>query len=260
MKHLRILALAFIFPFTVSAADPAFHDINDSDMHEIAKGMGANFTHNSMMGASTLGRLFGFQVGVVAAQTTVPKIDDIVKQNAGAELPNLYNAGLMGAVGIPFGLSAEAVLIPKTSVGDIDVESTSLGIKMNINDVVPILPVNVAVRGFYSDAKISFSQTAPVAAQVSSKTSVTGLQLLISPMLPMIEPYVGIGYIKADTDLSGSGIFDNTYTLSDSASKKVSGTQYLAGVNVGLALFKLGAEYSRILDNNRIGLKVAFGF
>lgn len=258
MKILKVL-IVLLFPISV-LADPAFDNIDSNDMTEITKGMGANFAHNSLMGASKMGTLFGFQVGVTAAQTSVPKIDDIAKENAGAELPNLYNAGIMGAVGVPFGISVEAVLIPKTTAGDAEVQSTSLGVKWNINEIVPVLPVNVALRGFYSTAELSFDQTTPVNTTVKNETKVTGFQLLVSPMFPVLEPYAGIGYVSADNELTGTGVFDNTYTVSNSASKKESGTQFLLGVEANLAIMKLGAEYSRTLDNNRIGIKVAFGF
>lgn len=259
MNIIRVL-LVFLFPFTVSAGDPAFDNINDSDMTEITKGMGANFLHNSIMGASEMGTLFGFQVGLVAAQTSVPKINDIAKRNAGAELPNLYNAGIMGAIGIPFGLSAEGVFVPSTKIDGLKIQTTSLAVKWNINDVVPILPINVALRGFYSLADFSFEQTTPVNTTVKNETTVSGLQLLVSPMFPLLEPYAGIGIVSADNELSGTGIFDAGYTVGASASKKETGTQLLLGVNANLVLFKLGAEYSRVFSNDRIGIKVAFGF
>ncbi len=259
MKFCRIIML-FLFPVSVIAADPAFDDINDSDMTEITKGMGANFLHNSIMGASEMGTLFGFQLGLVAAQTSVPKINDIAKENAGAELPNLYNAGLMGAIGVPFGISVEGVFVPSTKIDGLKLQTTSLALKWNINDVVPVLPINVALRGFYSLAEFSFEQTTPVNTTVKNDTKVSGIQLLISPMFPLIEPYAGIGIVNADNELTGTGIFDAGYTVGTSASKKESGTQILVGVNANLVLFKLGAEYSRAFSNDRIGVKIAFGF
>lgn len=245
-------------------ADPSFNNIDENDLSEITKGAGANFLHNSMMGAAPMGTLFGFQVGVIASRTAVPKIDDIAKQNGG-ELPALYNAGLLGAIGLPLGISGEAVLIPKITSGDAEIQSTSLAVKWNINEVVPVLPVNVAVRGFYTKAEFSFEQTVSSQnATVANETNVSGLQLLVSPMLPLIEPYAGIGYVKADNDLSVSGtsgsIFDGAYTSGQSASKKESDTQLFVGVEGSLALFKLGAEFSRAFDNNRFGIKIALGF
>lgn len=246
-------------------AGPSFTNITDSDFEKIAKEMSANFTHSSLMGASKLGTLFGFQVGIIGAQTSSSDTNTIVKRNAGAELPNLYNAGLLAAVGLPFGISGEAVIIPTTSASGASISSTSFGLKMNFNEFIPVLPVNLALRGIYSSAKFSFSQTISSAnATVENKTNVSGLQLLVSPMLPFVEPYVGVGVLNGSNDLSVSGtassIFDPSYTSSQSASKSVSSIQYLAGIEVNLLLLKLGAEYSQSFGTNRIGAKLSFGF
>ena len=252
-KYIAILLLAL--PLAVQAADPVFNSISDEDMETIAKGMGANFTHNSMMGASKLGTVFGFQVGVVAAQTAVPDINDIAKANGG-ELKNLYNAGMMGAVGIPFGISFEAVVMPKTKTDGAEAEATSLGLKWNINDVIPVLPVNLALRGVHSTAEFSFEQSG---ATVNNETTVSGVQLLFSPMIPVIEPYIGVGQLQAKNEL---GITTGTIFDSGAAkdSKTVSSTQFLAGAEVNLLLLKLGAEYSQAFGNSRYGIKLSFGF
>jgi hypothetical protein len=226
--------------------------------------MSANFTHNSMLGASKMGEIFGFQFGFTAGQTSTPKTNDIVKRNAGAELPNLYNLGLIAAVGIPFGISAELVLFPEMTMSDAKFSTTSMAIKYNINEVIPVLPINLAVRGIYSTSKFSFDQTlSSVPASVSNKNTVSGLQLLISPMLPFVEPYLGVGFLNGSNDLSVTGtgtIFDNSFTVSQGASKSVTTTQVLAGVDVNLVFIKLGAEYSQAFGTDRFGIKLAFGF
>lgn len=259
-----ILAFLLALPIAGWSADPSFTNITEDDMKDITKGMGANFTHNSMMGASKLGTLFGFQVGVVAAQTAVPDMDDIADRNGG-ELKNIYNAGLLGAVGIPFGISFEAVMVPTLKNSGAKVESQSVAVKWNINDVIPILPVNLALRGFASNAELSFKQTiAATEATVANKTSVTGVQLLFSPMLPIIEPYVGVGFLNAENELEVSNtsgtVFDNTYSTSQKEKKSVTGTQFLAGAEVSLLLIKIGAEYSQAFGNSRYGVKFAVGF
>ena len=97
MTFLKVLIISAILPVTVFAGDPQFNNIDDNDMKIIANGMASNFTHNSLMGASKLGTVFGFQVGIVGAQTTTSKLNTLVKQTGGS-LPNLYNAGILGAV------------------------------------------------------------------------------------------------------------------------------------------------------------------
>lgn len=252
-KYIAILMLAL--PLATHAANPAFTNLTDADMKDIAKGMGANFTHNSMMGASKLGTVFGFQFGVTAAQTAVPDIDDIAKRSGGG-LKNLYNAGMMGAVGIPFGISFEAVVMPSYKSNGAKAEANSYGLKWNINDVIPILPVNLAIRGIQSSSELSFDQAS--VGKVTDKTTVTGVQLLFSPMLPVIEPYVGVGQLEAKNELSSAS--GSIFSAGVKDSKTVTGTQFLAGAEVSLLVLKLGAEYSQAFGNSRYGFKLSFGF
>lgn len=258
-----IASLFFIFSLQASA-NPSFTSISDSDFDSITKEMSANFTHSSILGASKMGMIMGFQVGLIAAQTGTPNTDAIVKRNAGADLPNMYNVGLMGAIGIPMGIAFEAVIIPKLTTSGASLSSTSFAIKYNINDVIPILPVNLALRGFYSTASFEFNQdVAAVNVTVANKTNVSGLQLLISPMFPIVEPYLGIGLLSGKNELSVTGstpIFDPAYSSSQSESKTVSATQMLAGVDINLLVFKIGAEISQSFGASRTAVKFAMGF
>lgn len=262
MKILKML-MVLVFPLSAFAA-PQFTGINEADMKEITKGMGANFVHNSMLGASKMGTVFGFQLGVVAAKTDTPEVHKIAKRTGG-ELKNLYNAGLMGAVGIPFGIAFEATVMPTAKSDDASARGSSFALKWNINDVIPILPVNLALRGVSSNAEFSFNQTVGAqTAKVKNTTAVTGLQLLLSPQIPLIEPYVGVGTLSSKNKLEWTGsagtIFDPTYTTATEKSETVSGTQILAGVDVNLLLLKIGLEYSKAFDNSRVGFKLGIGF
>lgn len=260
----NILLLVSIFMTLTVNADPQFTNITSDDFENISKEMSANFVHNSLMGASKMGTIFGFQVGLVAAQTQTPKIDEIVKRNAGAELPNLYNFGFMGALGLPMGIAAEMVMIPTLKTSGASLEAKSLAVKWNINDVIPILPVNLAVRGLYSQASFGFSQVVSmVNVDVSNKTTVSGVQLLFSPMIPLVEPYVGIGLLNGSNELSVTGsnpIFDPGFSTSQSESKSVSTMQTIAGVEVNLVLLKLGVEYNQSFGASRTGFKLSMGF
>lgn len=254
----------FISFFAVGAwADPKLTNVTSKDFEEISKDMSANFVHNSMLGASKMGHLFGFELGVVAGQTQSSRTNEIVKRNTDAELPNLYNAGVVGAVGIPFGIAFEAVLFPKMTFSGASVSSTSLGLKWNINDVIPVLPINLALRGVYSSSALNFDQsTSGVATSVENKNSVSGLQILISPMFPILEPYAGIGLLSASNELNvtGASIFDPSFSTSLSEKKTLSGTQVLLGLNASLALLKIGVEYSSAFETSRYGVKLALGF
>lgn len=261
LKKTLLIASLLTLPMLSTAADPGFSSLDKGDMETLAEGFGANFVHNSLMGASKMGTLFGFQVGVTAASTTVEEIDKLAKQNTGAGLKSIANAGLVAAVGIPFGIAFEAVIVPKLEVDGAEAESTSFAIKYNINDVIPILPVNLALRGVHSTAQFSFDQTvAGLVGNIKNETTVSGVQLLLSPMIPLVEPYIGVGLLNSSNKLTTtvSGLF--TYGSGSSREESVSGTQILAGVEVNLVLLKLGVEYSNAFDNSRIGAKLTFGF
>lgn len=262
MKKNILILLSFALT-QVAFAEPKFENLSEEDFNNIAQDMSANFTHSSILGASSMGTVVGFQIGLVGAQTNAARTNEIVKRNAGAELPHLYNGGIMAAVGVPFGLALEAVLFPKMTASGASLNSTSFAIKYNMNDLIPVLPVNLALRGVYSTSGFSFSQTqSGVATYVENKNSVTGLQLLVSPMIPVVEPYLGVGLLNSSNELSatGSSIFAPSYTSSQSQKKTNSTTQMLAGVDVNLLILKLGLEYSKAFGTDRYGFKFAFGF
>ena len=261
MKNLIFIIVFLMAPLT--QAEPTFTNITSEDFEDISKEMAANFTHNSILGAAKMGSILGVQVGLVAASTSTPKTNDIVKRTAGAELANIYNAGLLVAVGIPFGIAFEGVLLPETKASGASFSVTSLAVKYNMNDLIPILPINLALRGFYSTAKFKFDQTvSSVSSSVENKTTISGVQLLLSPMTPLIDPYVGVGLLTASNtlDSSGSSVFDPSYTASQSETKNVTGTQLLAGVDLNLLLLKIGAEYSQAFGASKYALKLAVGF
>ncbi|MEK6628167.1 MAG: DUF6588 family protein [Bdellovibrionota bacterium] len=262
MKSILSVVLV-LFAVHVHAA-PELTNITDADFESITKEMSANFTHGSIMGASKMGTIFGFQFGIIAAQTATPNIDAIAKRNPGSELPSLYNAGLMGAIGIPMGLAFEVVIIPKLTAAGASLSANSFALKYNINEVIPVLPINLALRGFSSNASFGFAQVvSAINVDVNNKTNVSGIQLLLSPMIPMIEPYVGIGLLNGSNELSVTGsnpIFAPGFSTAQSASKTASSTQILAGVDVNLLLLKLGLEHSQSFGASRTGFKLSFGF
>ncbi len=260
MKYIYLF-MAFLSLSAHSAT--TFTNITSNDFTDISKEMSANFVHSSILGASKMGNLFGFQVGLIGAKTSSPKTDVIVQRNAGSSLSSMYNVGILAAVGIPLGIAFEVVLVPELKASGVSFKTTSIGIKYNINEMIPVLPINLALRGVYTSSNFSFSQTVSnVTTSVSNKNSIAGAQILISPKLPIIEPYAGLGYLSASNELSASGssIFAPSFTTGQSMSKSVSSMQLLMGVDVNLLLFKVGAEYSNAFGASRIAGKLAIGF
>jgi len=131
-----------------------------------------------------------------------------------------------------------------------------------MNDLVPVLPVNLALRLNQSSSKFGFTQNlgGGYSGDFKSKTTVQEVGVYLSPKLPVVEPYVGIGAVNADGDLSFSGpvsIFQGGGTTSSS---KISSTKMVAGLSVQLPFFSFGIEYQNLFGTSGYGLKLGLSF
>ncbi|MFZ4403936.1 MAG: DUF6588 family protein [Pseudobdellovibrionaceae bacterium] len=248
----------------VLADGPTFTSITSAQFDDISKELSANFTHASVQGPASLGNIFGFQLDLVGGLTQTPNIDTIVKTaNSSSSFSQAPHGGIGATVSIPIGITAEVVFIPKTTMSDVSFQTTSFGLKLSMNQLIPVLPVNLSLRGIYSSSTFDFSQTVnSVKTDVSDKNSVTGIQLLLGPKVPIIEPYIGVGALSATNELTytGSTIFSSAFTTSSSAISKPSSTQLLAGLAFNVALVNFGLEYSSLFGASKYTAKFGFGF
>ena len=164
------------------AEAPGFDNITSTDLNNISKEFSANFTHRPLMPASSLGSIFGFEVGIILSVTDAPKIGEITLREEPTEsdpLDKLLNAGLMGAVSIPYGITFEAILLPEQELGDLTISNYSLGAKWTFSSLLPIPIVDLALRGHYGVTDISYNDTVDaVATEISLDNSTMGLTLL----------------------------------------------------------------------------------
>jgi len=252
----------------VATADtPAFTNLSRSDFEAIGKELSANATLHTVMPASSLGSVFGFEVGLIAGADSTPEIERLVKAaQPSSEVSLIPHTGLVGAVSVPFGITGEVSLIPEVKVQGVKYNQFAAALKWNLSDgLLSVLPINLAVRGFLSKSELNFNQTVGGnSTSINYEGRVAGAQLLVSPkFLPVIEPYAGVGYLSAEGDmkLSGtttSGVF--AFTAAQSAETKPSSSQLLLGANVRLLLLVFGAEYSRAFETNSYTGKISFRF
>jgi hypothetical protein len=249
----------------VASATPSFTNITQDDYNSITKEFSANFTHSSVTGAATLGKIFGIELAFVGGSTASPNISSIVQRSGGSAVTSLYHGGFLIGASVPFGISAELLTIPKTSSSGASFQLSSMAVKWTMDEVFTVIPFNLAMRGIYSTSQFSFTQNiSGIDSTVSNSNSVTGLQLLASPKLPFLEPYVGIGILQAKNTLSVSGtsgtIFDSTLTLGQSSDNTASATELLAGLNAKLIGLSLGIEYANLFGTSRYNAKLGFAF
>ena len=264
-----MFALSSVFGLNSAfAGSLQFTNISQDDFVGIAREFSANSTLHTVMPPSSLGSIFGFEVGVLAGATQSPTIEALVKEvDASSEVGLLPHAGLLGAVSVPFGFTAEVAFVPTIKTEGASMNQFAAALKWNLSDgILAMLPINLAVRGFISKTDLSFTQNVNnpplgnVPVTVDYEGQVLGGQLLVSPkLIPIIEPYIGVGYLSAKGDMNITGSSSATFfsgTSSQSASAKPTSSQLLIGANVTLIALVLGLEYSRAFETDSVTAKV----
>lgn len=262
-----------LFSLTARAATPAFQSLTQDDVDKIEREMLANTTMHSVLPPSSLGSIFGFEVGVVGGITRSPEItNEVHRVNSSTDVPAIPHAGLVGAVTIPGGLTVEAQYLPKMTMSDLTYQQYALALKWTLTDtgLMAFLPINIAIRGMYARSELTFNQNVndsllgTVSVGVTNTGRVTGGQLLVSPkLIPIIEPYFGVGYLSASGSLSQSvattpSIFTSSVTSMDSSPTS---TQIIAGLDAKLFfVLGFGLEYSRAFNTDSYTGKLSFKF
>jgi hypothetical protein len=255
----KFLPLAFTFlSLSALASGPQFNNLTKSDVENVAREFSANFAHTGVSAPETDG-LWGVEIGVLAGKTATPDLSDVVEKSGGngSDVENLYHAGAMARVHLPFDLFAEVNLLPEQELSDITVKNTSYEVGWNAGGYFG-LPLDVAFGINFANSDFSFKQTSPTSTvDLASQTRI--MWVGVSKSILIFTPYAKVGSVSAETDLDATGSILG-YTASQSESVTNSGSYLAVGANIQLAFLKLGAEYSRIMDVSRSSAKLSFDF
>ncbi len=247
-----------------SYAGPAFTTIDSADLEKITQDFSAHFAHRTVTGAESYGNIFGFEVGLLGGSTQTPQINTISEASGGGSLSSLIQTGLMAGVSIPFGLTFEYAFLPQVNQSGVDFKWSSAALKWQLNDLIPVLPINLALKLASSSTDLSFEQTVLAATgKVTSTTQVTEIGLYLSPAIPIFEPYVGLSTLSSTGKLNYQGtgtIFDSALTTSNQAETSPQSTKLTLGALVNLGLLKFGAEYVSLYNTSGYSAKLSFGF
>lgn len=266
MPTFATLLYLTLFGFTAAAQTITLQNIDRDDYNKLVSDFSANSQHSSVSGASSLGEIFGFEVGVVGGSTATPEINRLAKeQDASANIGRLYHAAIFGAVSVPFGITIDAGLVPKVGSADFKYNTYALGAKWTFSQLLGDLPVSLAAKAQVAKANVEF-KSAPggVDTHFEFNNTVTTVLLLVSKDLGLLEPYFAFGSATATGRMtvngSGSVFSDSDYAASQTASAKRNSIQYMVGTEVKLGVFKLGVEYNRLFSTNRFTGKFTFYF
>lgn len=267
-----LILLTFLISINSFAGVPSLYNLSQSDTDDISKEMAANFTHTMISGASPLGTIFGAEAGMILGQTTTPKIDSVsTKISSSASVSSIPTFALVGAFSIPFGFTGEVNFFPKITYNGFAVMNESLAVKWCFSCLISDRPFDLGIRLFAGTGEISYSSNVNNAStgnvnvntKATWKSKTSGYNFVLSKKFLFLEPYVGYGEIHANTDIgvtakSAVSIFN--FTSSSSYSSSNSGAEMFAGINLNMFLFKLGAEYSKIMGVSKVAGKFSFYF
>lgn len=267
MARWILFLLAALFTANTQAQNLSFKLLDESDLEKVVGDLSATFNHTSVSGASSLGNIFGFEVGVVAGIAKTPEIDSFAQENGSTEkVDQIPHGEILGMLTVPAGITVEAGMIPKVGKEDFKFNTFSAAVKWTPTDVFLDLPLSLAVKAHLTKTNLSFKQTVSnIDTNFDYKNTITGLTLLASKNFVLVEPYVGLSYLKAKGELEYSGspaspVFDPAYTAANSASASKSSTGFMVGAELKLIFFKLGAEYASAFGTSRYTGKASFYF
>ncbi|MCB0341634.1 MAG: hypothetical protein H6626_04815 [Pseudobdellovibrionaceae bacterium] len=268
MKRLLVFLAGLIYSAVSFAAAPSFTSIDGSDLEKIVGDFTSNFAFTSVSPASSLGTVFGVEVGVLAGLSQTPGVNDLAKQvDPNADIAGIPHLNLLAAVSVPMGITGEINYFPSMDSGDFNMSNLGLAVKWTMTDSILSLPLDLALRLHYTNSELKFSQTVnSVATDVEYASTSYGLTAVASRSFVVIEPYAGLGFISASGDVSLTNalavadFFDPSLTSGTSASASKSGMQYFVGAQLNLLLFRLAAEVGQVLDSTKYTAKLSFKF
>tara|TARA_R110000868_G_scaffold155691_3_gene382128 strand:- start:391 stop:1200 length:810 start_codon:yes stop_codon:yes gene_type:complete len=264
-KIIVSLFLIFITLFKAQADSPQFSSLTQAEADSIAKEFSATYVHTSVAPATSLGSIWGFEVGLMGGIGETPETEKVVKRaSPSTEISYLPHAALLGRVSVPFGVTFELGLLSEITASGVTLKSTSYAIQYT-PDFLAFLPVAVAAKLHGSNTELFFNQAigSDSNGKVTVDTNSFGLDILASANLLIFEPYAGIGFVKTDTDIKteatgGGSIF--AFSSTDNFNSKHDGLRVFVGTELNLLLFNLGLEYGNIMGINRYTAKLSLSF
>ena len=275
MKLLSLILIVFFMALPAYSEEPEFDAVTQDDLDKIVEDFSSMFSHTSVSPASSLGSIFGIEAGILVGAVTTPGIEDVVSEtDPDNDVDSLPYVGILGSVSVPFGLGFEVNFIPKTSGEDVEFEKTGIAVKWTLTDSLFELPMfDVAIKVHRTEASLDFTQTTnnpttsgDVETKVAFSNVVTGASVTVSVDLAIVEPYVGFGFLDSegelDTRMSSGTIFDSTDFPSapSKAEADLSGNEFFIGAQLNLLIFRIGAEYAKVLESERMVAKLSLKF
>lgn len=237
MKSPFYFLIPLIFVINANAGTPNLQNLNLNQADTVLENFGAALLFRSVEPPSSYASIFGLTFGFVGAVTSADKINTAL--NLSSKIPAIPVVDIFTGVQLPLGLAIETGFLPKAKVGSFSARRFGANIKWTFTDLALRrkikVPFHAALRVGFTSTSLSYGQViAGVQDTVKFESKSFQTQLAFSRQFGIVEPYMGLGYVRQDTSLS------NTATASVDLYNFTTALSY--GVQKGSFWFNTGAE------------------
>jgi hypothetical protein len=251
----------------------AASSFSDKDFEKLSNFFTLTSVHRSVSGASHLGGVL-IPVGIQTSLYGSYSSSKIMKDKFGDDYSSLMQLGSVFMVGFPFSVNLELNYEPDLgrTAGKYNPSHLSYAFRWMVSDVVPIPFIAASLRFHRSTSNVDFTADFSNASTSDKSTSgkfkvestIQGADLLVAATaIPMVEPYLGIGFVNSSTTFQVVNKDSEKYAIFTTGkakeSKDINQARILGGVEVSLALFRVGFEAELIGDHALYSLKAGLG-
>lgn len=275
-RALKFLILSFLYLSHNSVfAGLDFDQVTQSDVDGLGRDFSALMSHTTVSPASGLLVAKKFEFGLLYGRVTLPNMQETLSRtDPEGATSQMLNVGLLGLYSIHKKLTLEAKYIPDMNIGDIRIGSQSLALKKSSADKTEGKYIS-AWRAEITNSSLGSDQTLNNATTgnqpVNIRNQLSSLSIGAAWLLEYnftlletwsVEPYVGFGLLHAETRFnadapSGISVFTNGASTMRSSQ---TGAMLISGLQVHSFFTKIGFEFSRVFDSNKISFKLSFGY
>ncbi len=267
---------SLLFWVSAAVADPSLNNLSQSEVDGVSKDFSALLSHTTVSPASGLIKKGGFEFGLMAGTSSIPNIQrGLAQRDPSTTTPSkMPNAGLIGIFSFAKNLTLELKIIPEIASEKMYLGSQSAALKFTFHDwfedpaVVTSFRLQLTNSYIKNEQKIS---DATSGLEVDGQTKFTSLSYGVASLLGyrmilseifLVEPFIGGGVLQANSRYEIFADVPTTMFSSGSTSMTSSlpGLMFMLGVQAHSFYSKLGLEYSRVFDSDRVTFKLSFGY
>ena len=242
---------------------PNLQNLNVNQANQVIENFGTALLFRSVEPPSSYADIFGVSFGFIGAVTSADQINGSLNLNP--KVPAVPALDLYAGAQFPLGLAIELGFLPRLDVGDFSARRFGFNAKWTFTDVFlrDQIPFDAAFRLGYGNTSLSYAQTiASIQDTIKFESKSIQTQLAFSRKFGIVEPYLGLGYVRLDSTLTNTATAVDVFAFTQALSYgiKKGGFWFNAGAELKLLFLTLAAEYHNTFGLSTGVAKLGFKF